>query len=113
MQIGIGNQKLGIGNRIFSKIPESNFPISNSQFLLPKTYFIHNNPTTAIRLQSIFLCISSRSPRSRAAAIKTITILNVVIDETILKFPTTKINTTHDKDWKNLSTPVIAISLEV
>jgi len=42
---------------------------------------------------------------------KTITTLNVVIDETRLRFPTTKSKITHDKDCKNLKLPVMMISL--
>ncbi|MEI7562436.1 MAG: hypothetical protein WCJ39_01575 [bacterium] len=74
-------------------------------------YFIHRSPTTAIKLPKIFLGISSRSHKNSAAAMKTITTLNVVIDETRLRFPTTKSKITHDKDCKNLKLPVMMISL--
>lgn len=75
-----------------------------------KHYFINNNPITAMMLPKIFLGRSSRSCKNIAAATKTTTILKVVIAETILKFPTTKINMTHDSDCINLSPPVMAIS---
>lgn len=73
-------------------------------------YFIKSNQITAIILPMIFLGMSSRSRKNIAAATKTITILNVVIAETRLRFQTAKINITHDSDCKNLKLPVIAMS---
>lgn len=65
-----------------------------------------------MRLPKIFLVRSSRSCNATAATINTTTTLKVVIAETILRFPTTNIKTTHERDWKNRNVPVMTISFE-
>jgi hypothetical protein len=61
-------------------------------------YFIKSNPITAIILQNTFLFKSSLSCKNIAQRIKTITTLNVVIEETKLKFQTTKTKITQESD---------------
>jgi|GEM_PF-1350853 len=76
-------------------------------------YFIRSNPIKAIKLQNIFLFKSSFSCKNIAHKIKISTILKVVIEETRLRFQTTKTKTTQERDCKYLKTPVIKISFFV
>ena len=63
-------------------------------FIFNFYYFIISKPRSAIRLPISLRLKSSRSFKKIAAAINTMTILNVVTAETTLRFPTIFISTT-------------------